>query len=479
MPHSQTNQRMYDGRKLKKTTRSNLQSRLTAEKAGKTKRSETKKSQLRKNVIGNENKEKTIKVTFKQLETELLSTGTGQVNLESCNSLDSTPPRRTMVNAKKTAMDLQNGDVNWVAIVGHNEREADAEEKLYAKLEKNSQIAFRSDLEHEIAAKEQRRKDEHLNLLQERQALAKEYQRVENEEVKKLAILHAKTEELKKIRDDQISDVHKRRVREERKVHRFELRSVQRLQEELRAEKDKNEAKKLQEKSKLEEMLVDNERQKQIKAAAKRMESEEAIHLQKEYAAMLEKQERAREDRLNATYAKQQHTIQALVAATADIHAQARTDAIKAEKELKVRQLREDDKARLKDQALKKLQNECQVELAAQIIAKKERMKREIEEDRAYGRQLQRQSEEFLQKQREEESIKQKKLTEQARFLEEQIKLVQKRKEEEKTEMNETEKQLNSHLLKTVKEGKMQVKEQPHNPQRPYEWRYNYRKAPF
>merc|ERR1712096_351913 len=100
--------------------------------------------------------------------------------------------------------------------------------------------------------------------------------------------------------------------------------------------------------------------------------------------------------------------------------------------------------------------NDC---IAQQIKDKEERIRNEIEEDRAYGAKLKdvadaaEIAEGKVQKKRKE------KLLEQQAFLKEQVAGIEKRKLEQRAEISETEKLINKKLLDAIQTGEKQQSE--------------------
>merc|ERR1712129_390560 len=216
------------------------------------------------------------------------------------------------------------------------------------------------------------------------------------------------------------------------------------------------------------------------------MGEKDAIRLQKEYANMLKEQEEKREKRLKATYEKQQQKFQALMSATSGIREKAEEDARKAEIELRRRQELQDKKEQLKKE---KLENEMAACKAA-IDEKMSKMKQDILEDKAYGKKMTKLHGEYLAEIDAKKAEKYRKQNEQSEYLEQQIAALEKKKQEQKTEMSETEKLLNKGLLDQVRKFKLSPNAKKEmmkkkkdsitvDPRAPFQFRYQIRKTPF
>lgn len=296
--------------------------------------------------------------------------------------------------------------------------------------------------------------------------------------------------ELKSIRQSQVDELNRRRKYEELKSKKYEMREVAKLKKALLKEKEDAQKKKEAHKATLQSMLIDNEKQKAIKEKARLEEEKDAIRLQKEYAKMLKEQEEKREKRLKATYEKQQQKFQALMSATSGIREKAEEDARKAEIELKRRQELQDKKERLKKEKLEKEMAACKAAIDKQMNEKMIKMKQDILEDKAYGKKMTKLHGEYLAEIEAKKAEKYRKQNEQSQYLEQQIAALEKKKQEQKTEMSETEKLLNKGLLDQVRKFKLSPNAKKEmmkkkkdsitvDPRAPFQFRYQIRKTPF
>jgi len=411
---------------------------------------------------------------------------TKQLTMED---IEDTPPPQKLVKARQQAMD-QNHDVNWISLTKYNQIEAENEEKLYQHLESKSNSSFRKDLDDQIKIKQQQKKQEQQAKIAYRNALNKKFVNYQKEDGEKEKVSHKKMLELKQIRQSQVDELNQRRKYEELKMRKHEMRAVEKLKKALLKEKVENKMKKEQNMEKLKEMLIDNEKQKAIKEQIRLDEEADAIRLQKEYAKMLKEQEEKREKRLKATYEKQQKKFQALISATADITEKAKEDARKAEIELKKRQKLQDEKERLKQEKLKNEMIACKKAIDAQIKAKMEQMKEDILEDKKYGKKMVKLHNEYLAEIEDKKAEKYRKQREQSLYLEQQIAALEQKKQEQKTEMSQTEKLLNKGLLDQVRKFKLSPNKKETmmkkkkasitiDPRAPFQFRYQIRKTPF
>jgi len=287
-----------------------------------------------------------------------------------------------------------------------------------------------------------------------------------------------------------LAEANAKRQYEVLKKRKHELRAVTKLKLALKKEKEENAAKKDNNMAKLKDMLIDNEKQKAIKEAARKQEEAEAIQLQLEYAKMLKEQEEKRNKHLVEIQKKQQQKFNALIASTADIGTKAKEDAIRAEKELKRRQKAADEKEMAKKKKLADEMELCKAAIDQQIKEKMGKIRNDILEDKAYGKKMQKLHAQYLQEIEDKKVEKKRKQQEQGEYLTKQIQDLENRKKEQKTEMSATEKLINKQLLDQVrnirmspnkKQLMMNKKEKSVNidPRAPFQWRYKYRKAPF
>jgi len=486
--------KLYNKGKLTQSAQKKLQKRLEKEnnksKTNKFQKAKQSAPKVAKNVSKNKKVEiaqkpkqqtperKTQKVVIKNKHKEL-----------TMDDIEDSPPPQKLVKARKEAMD-QNNDVNWISLIGYNQIEAENEEKLYKKLETSSNARFRNDLEQQTKIKEAQRKKERAEKEKYRIALNQKFESFKSEDTAKMKANHEKMLKLKEIRAKQVDELNRRRKYEELKLRKQELREVEKTKKALEKEKIENKQKKEENMKKLKEMLVDNEKQKKIKEEIRIKEEAEAIRLQKEYAKMLKEQEEKREKRLKATYEKQQKKFNALISATSDVREKAEEDAKRAELEQRKREKLQDEKERAKKEKLRHEMNECKKAIDAQIKDKMAKIKQDILEDKEYGKKMTKLHAEYLQEIEDKKAEKLKKQQEQAQYLEAQIAALEKKKQEQRTEMSDTEKLLNKGLLDQVRNIKlspnkkdimMKRKEKSIciDPKKPFQWKYDYRKAPF
>ena len=482
--------KIYKKGKLTKQSKLRLQKRLDREnkkaKAGKLAKKTFKKTTVSSSAPKTTDSPKAVTPQKTAPKTVAVPKQNKELRMED---IEDTPPPSKMVKARQQAMD-QNHDVNWISLTGYNQIEAENEEKLYKHLENESNASFRRDLGEQTLIKQQQENREKQSKNDYRDELNKKFVNYQNEDAAKFKKSHSKMLELKKIRQTQVDELNQRRKYEEMKMRKHEMRAVEKLKKALLAEKMENKAKKECNMLKLKEMLIDNEKQKAIKEKIRLDEDADAIRLQKEYAQMLKEQEEKREKRLKATYEKQQQKFQALISATADITEKAKEDARKAEIELKKRQKLQDKKERLKQEKLKHEMAECKKAIDAQIKDKMSKMKVDILEDKAYGKKMVKLHNEYLAEIEEQKAEKYRKQREQSLYLELQIAALEKKKQEQKTEMSETEKLLNKGLLDEVRKFKsspnkkeiMMKKKKDSiviDPRAPFQFRYQIRKTPF
>jgi len=398
-----------------------------------------------------------------------------------------TPPRNKMVAERNEAMN-ENNDVNWISLIGYNQIEAENEEKLYSKLNQQSNDRFKSDLDAQIGIKQQQKSSSDAELVAYRQALNDQFKSYRAEDAKKVGTQHAETLKLKEIREEQVAEADLKRKYAELKEKKHELRAVQKLKKALAVEQREKVEKKERVMATLKDMLIDNERQKALKEEQRLKEEEEAIRLQAEYAVMLKEQEEKRGAALRLIQAKQQQKFKALINATEGVREQAQRDAERADIEMARRQRAADQKEEAKRRRQREDQKERERAIDRQINDKMEKIRADILEDKAYGVKVDKLHTEYLQEIEDKRTEKLRKQQEQAVYLQAQIDEQEQAKKESATEMSESEKNLNKKLLDKVRNLKtspnkrevmMKQMDIQINPKAPFQWRYAYRKAPF
>jgi len=398
-----------------------------------------------------------------------------------------TPRRSKLVAARNEAMN-ENKDVNWISLIGYNQIEAENEEALYSKLNRESNERFRSDLDGQCRINSQQKRAADGERAAYRNALNSQFKGYRAEDDRKMARKHALTQSLKVERRKQVEAAAMKRKYAELKKAKHELVAVQRLKAALSKEQREKAEKKELNMAKLKDMLIDNERQKALKEEQRLKEEEEAIRLQAEYAVMLKEQEEKRGAALRLIQAKQQQKFKALINATEGVREQAQRDAERADIEMARRQRAADQKEEAKRRRQREDQKERERAIDRQINDKMEKIRADILEDKAYGVKVDKLHTEYLQEIEDKRTEKLRKQQEQAVYLQAQIDEQEQAKKESATEMSESEKNLNKKLLDKVRNLKtspnkrevmMKQMDIQINPKAPFQWRYAYRKAPF
>lgn len=395
-----------------------------------------------------------------------------------------TPKRQTIIKERNEAMN-ENNDVNWISLIGYNQVEAENEEKLYSKLNQDSNDRFRSDLDGQIEIKKQQKRSSKDEMVAYRQALNEQFKSYRSDNDRKMATKHVEMLKLKEIREKQVAEANMKRKYAELKTRKHDLREVQKLKLALAKEQREKIEKKERVMATLQGMLEDNERQKALKEELRLKDEEEAIRLQKEYAKMLKEQEEKRAQHLKLIQAKQQQKFMALISATADVREQAQADAERADAELKRRQKVADQKEEAKREKARLDQKEREVAIDRQIQEKMNKIRTDILEDKEYGKKMTKLHGEWQKEIEDKKAEKLRKQQEQSTYLQQQIDDLELRKKEQKTEMSQTEKMMNKQLLDQVRNirsspnKKQPMKAMKIDPRAPFQFRYLYRKSPF
>jgi len=390
----------------------------------------------------------------------------------------STPPRNDMVRERAAIMKANDG-VNWIAISKYQENVAKKEEDLHDRLEYTAKSNFKTSLEEQIHTREQIREQERQDVLKYQEEQKKLYEAWEAEEASKAAIKFKNTQELKKMREEQMKTLEARREKYFKKELRRELKQARKNEKERQQyEQDLIDRKKAHY-AEMEKVLEENAKYKKIAMEQQRKHAEEEIELQKQYAEMLKKQEEARAKRIADTYAQAEQKVANLLDCTAEERRRAQEATEKAERELKTRQAFEDEKTRLKAERRRKENLEIQDFLQNQINRKHERLQKEREEDIIIGEKMAVAAKKSLEAEAKKELLREERLAKQAKYIEDQIKENEIRRLEERADMSKREQDMNNDLIKKVQNPTVDVKEMPYDPKRPFAWRYNYRSKPF
>lgn len=388
-------------------------------------------------------------------------------------------PKRTRVLEQRKAAEALSGDLNWVSMIRYNQREVKNEFAMLEELERDAKAVFTADLGEQVKRKEARLNRVEATRLAYQKEQNDTFKKFVHEDDAKLARRQAKVDVLKKMRVDQIRDLEKRRNREAEKIRRREAGYAKRVLASIQAEKDKDARKKAATKKMMREVLEQNDARQKIKDQIAVEEAEDAVRLQKEYIAQLDATEQAKKDALASTMAKQDEKLAALLDSTAGEREANRLVEERAERERLEKQAAKDAELDARDQKRKDDMEDCKVVIAQQIREKEDRIRREIEEDREYGRLLKADTDRQQAVEDAKVDKRKKVCLEQKVFLDEQVKAVEHRKLMAMAEMSETEAAINKDLLARVQSGESGVTKPQINPMAPFEWRYKRNSKPF
>merc|ERR1712019_288712 len=118
--------------------------------------------------------------------------------------------RDDMVMEREMIMQANKG-VNWVSLINHNQEVATAENELHFELSENAKKDFKLDLEQQMGVREKIREKERQDVLKYQKEQQDLYKSWDAEERSKLEKQHAKIEELKAMREEQIIELEKKR----------------------------------------------------------------------------------------------------------------------------------------------------------------------------------------------------------------------------------------------------------------------------
>merc|ERR1712048_847486 len=298
------------------------------------------------------------------------------------------------------------------------------------------------------------------------------------EERSKLEKQHAKIEELKAMREEQIIELEKKREKLYKKELRREIRQAKKNEaEKIQYEQDIIDRKRKKHEE-MQQVLVENAKYKAIVLEEQKKLAEEDIRLQKQYAEMLKKQEEARSKRLKEMFAQAEQKAGNLLDFTAEERKKLQEIEDRAARELEERLAADDEKQRLKKERLHKENLEVQEYLRNQILEKEKKLKEEILLDREWGRRMAADAVKSLENDEKLVEQRRAKLYEQADYIKQQIRENEIERIQKRADMTNNEKEINMGLIRQVKDGQINVKEMPFDPKRPFAWRYNYRSKP-
>jgi hypothetical protein len=317
----------------------------------------------------------------------------------------------------------------------------------------------RKDLDEQLHAIEERKKCGGIdwNTI-DRERVMKDVDAYHAEEKKKMAERKAFLIGDRDIRAQQIRDTIIRRQQEKERNLREEERLVLRVQAEIEAEKQRVKAIKEAGLEAVKTVMVENMRQRAIKDEIKRKDEEHSMKLQKQYIAMLEKQERDRHAAMQNILEMQERS-QAIYSASvgATLSGQAAEDEARAaatQAEFN-RARTEKDKEKAKERLA--MEQAVQDSLFEQIQARARVAKEEKERNDSYSKNIQEAmakmalAEEAAKLERARMAAKTKK------DLDDQMADIIKRRSED-LNMSKHERLLNAKIMQKVRAGEMDVK---------------------
>eukprot|EP01084_Bolivina_argentea_P319523 554209_1 len=145
--------KLYKKGKLRKSSEVKLRKRLQKEKNG----------IVNKKGVNKEIKEETKKeIETSKMPKQETKTEKQEIKLKelTIDDIEDTPPPQKLVLARKKAMNSSINDVNWISLINYNQNEAENEEMLYKKLEKQSNNRFKTELDKQILIKKKQKKSQ-------------------------------------------------------------------------------------------------------------------------------------------------------------------------------------------------------------------------------------------------------------------------------------------------------------------------------
>lgn len=394
------------------------------------------------------------------------------------DDLPDTPKRNRVIEQRKAAEALS-GDLNWVSMIRYNQRETKKEAAMMQALAHDCKNMLKKDLEDQIKLRRSIRASEAGTKAAYQKAQNDEYADYEEKEKAKEGLKYIKVAKLKKMREDQVHDLERRRNREADKIRRREMREARRVQAEIKAEETKDARKKEEYKAMMKIVLQENDAQEEIKKKQREEEDADTVRLQKEYIKSLDAAELAKKEKLAATMKKQDEKLASLLDSTKAEREANRLAEERAERERVEKQAAKDAEMAARDAKRRATMDDCKRVIAEQIREKENRIRAEIEADREYGQKL---VEDVVRAEAEEQAKvdrRKAKSVEQAKFIQEQVEAVERRKLLAMAEMSETEAKMNHQLLSCVLSGESMIKKPAINPSAPFEWRYKKTSKPF
>lgn len=309
----------------------------------------------------------------------------------------------------------------------------------------------RTFLDQQVRLQEQQHELERQEQVAVAEQIARDVESYKNEEFAFKVAAAKKNAQLKVDRDTQIRLEREKKEKRLRKQRLEEKREVEEIKRILEVEKQKSKTKKDNEKAAAMKLMKDNEDRLAMRRQQDKEKERHDFQMMEQYRAMLEREEKNREERLTAMYAKARQRAQVI---GEDVLAQS--EATKEKLELLERQAyddkcAEDDRQdQLKKEALRRKMLETLDTLRDQQKTKEDEEAAERQELKQYYKQVK--DKDAREAQAELDKAHRARLSNIANrnILFEQIKEAEERRIEEEVSMTTTERQLNSNLIRSA-----------------------------
>lgn len=351
----------------------------------------------------------------------------------------------------------QRAEEEWNMLRKYDQLKWAEEEKRKKDKLAESKVLTKKELAAQMEEKMAREKAEREALIEEGRRIAADHEAFEREEAAKIAARKERdrqaAEEMDKILQEQI----KKKKKLEKAAARADKELAERVQRELEEKEAARQAKMKADREAFKKFIRENDSQIEEKKRAIEREKAEDVKRQEEYNRMIEEQEQARQNFFKTMIADQERRMAQFGAAVVEVQAfneAALDESIKKHAEEKDRQLKAELEAR--EERARRLNEETQRALDAQVAEKKKIAELERQEGKAYVdsvlTKLQRDLEDEKRRAREERERRVQNRLE----LERQIR--EKHAHSEADVMNDTERVLNRDTLKAATEAALSGK---------------------
>jgi hypothetical protein len=252
-------------------------------------------------------------------------------------------------------------------------------------------------------------------------------------------------------RDEQMEYSLNRRKESEEKRQREDRILLERIDQEMQEEAKEIVEKKRRERDVIKELMKENEAERRMKLSYRKQQAAEELRQLQEYNALIERQEKERQEELSRRVSRQKELIRRMEeTVTKKIQEKSNDDNMRALKQQAERDARCIEIDAFKMKRLDECREEMKRTLAQQIQEKERRQREEAELREIHAQILRLDSEEFIKSEKERQELRRKLVSKYKQQLNEQIKASTNRNEVKKDGMSQQEILLNRDLIDVV-----------------------------